>query len=234
MDESAVTVIRGGQSVEGNTTDRYESWPVPGTERARLSFGAGGETAGSLGTGDPGTGARTGTETFADDPSMLARDLATAAESPHRLRYETPRLDAPVHVSGRVVPSLTVSFEEPTVVSGALVEYTGDGADVVTRGWADPLNRPRYDEYETPLSYRQSIRESAPLDGGGVRVEFPLQATDHVFESGSRLGVVVYASDKAFTLHTPGNREVTLSLGDSSVGLPVVGGESAVDEAVGE
>lgn len=66
-----------------------------------------------------------------------------------------------------------------------------------------------------------------------MRVEFPLQATDHVFDAGSRLGVVVYASDSAYTLHPPGNREVTLALGESSVGFPVVGGASAFEVAVG-
>jgi len=248
MDEQPVTVVRGNWSNENGTVDRYDAWPVPGTERARLRFAPGGATGSDLTTNEPGSDPTTSDsgsvrESFLDDPSTAARELVAASESSHRLRYETPSLAEPVHVSGRVVPSLSLSFDEPTVVSAALVEYgdgggDGDGddnqADIVTRGWADPLNRPTYDEYDTPLSYRQSLRESAPVeDGERVRVEFPLQATDHVFDAGSRIGVVLYGSDRAYTLHPPGNREVTVGLGESSVGLPVVVGASALSDATG-
>ena len=237
MDEQAVTVVRGSWSSENGAIDRYDAWPVPGTERARLQFASGGRTGADLTTSEPGSDPTTSdsgpvTESFADDPSTAARELVAASESPHRLRYETSSLGESVHVSGRVVPNLSLSFDEPTVVSAALVEYGDDEADIVTRGWADPLNRPAYDEYDTPLSYRESLRESAPVeDGERVRVEFPLQATDHVFDAGSRVGVVLYGSDGAFTLHPPGNREVTVALGESSVGLPVVGGASALSDA---
>jgi X-Pro dipeptidyl-peptidase len=231
MDEDPVTVVHGGRSVERGEAETYAEWPVPGTERATVRFAAGGSTAGGVTVGD----AEAGTESFTDDPSTLAEDLAAAEESSRRLRYETAPFAESVHVSGRVVPSLWLSFDEPTVVSVALVEYTDAGADVVTRGWADPLNRPRYDDHDTPLSYRQSLRESAPVESGErVRVEFPLQATDHVFDAGSRLGLVVYGSDREFTFHVPDDREVTLSLGESSVGLPIVGGESALTDAVGD
>ena len=228
MDEDPVTVVRGGRSAAEGSMESYGEWPVPTAEPATLRFESGGATSGAVTTGEPGSG----TETLVDDPSTPATDLVAADESPHRLRYETPPLAESVHVSGRVVPSLSLSLDEPTVVSVALVEYGRFSADVVTRGWADPLNRPSYGDHDTPLAYRQSLRESAPLpDDGRVRVEFPLQATDHVFEADSRIGLVVYASDSEFTLHPPGNREVGLSLADSGVGLPVAGGESALVEA---
>ncbi|WP_135365951.1 CocE/NonD family hydrolase [Halosimplex halophilum] len=225
MDEDPVTVVHGGRSAAEGSMETYAEWPVPAAEPATVRFGSGGATSGGVTTGDPGSG----TESLVDDPSTPAAELVAADESPHRLRYETPPLAEPVHVSGRVVPSLSLSLAEPTVVSVALVEYGPYSADIVTRGWADPLNRPAYRDYDTPLAYRQSLRESAPLpDDGRVTVEFPLQATDHVFEADSRIGVVVYASDHEFTLHPPGNREVALSLADSAVDLPVAGGESAL------
>jgi len=228
MDEDPVTVVRGGPSAAHGPLETYEEWPVPESEPTTVGFTSGGSTAGAVVTGASGSG----TESLVDDPSTSASDLVGAAESDHRLRYETPALAEPVHVSGRVVPSLALSVDEPTVVSAALVEYGEAGAEVVTRGWADPLNRPRYGDYDTPLAYRESLRESSPLDGGEqVRVEFPLQATDHVFEEGSRIGLVVYASDRAFTLHPPGSATVTLSLSESSVDLPVVGGANALTGA---
>jgi X-Pro dipeptidyl-peptidase len=225
MDEDPVTVVHGGRSAAEGSMETYGDWPVPAAEPATLRLGSGGATSGAVTTGESGTG----TESLVDDPSTAATDLVAADESPHRLRYETPPLAEPVHVSGRVVPSLSLSLDEPTVVSVALVEYGPYSADIVTRGWADPLNRPSYRDYDTPLAYRQSLRESAPLpDDGRVRAEFPLQATDHVFEADSRVGLVVYASDNEFTLHSPGNRTVELSLAESTVDLPVAGGESAL------
>jgi len=228
MDEQSVTVVRDGSLFEDATVDRYDDWPVPGTEQARLRFAPGGATGSALATSGPGSV----TESFADDPTTPASELVAASGSTHRLRYETDPLESSVHVSGRVVPSLSLLLDDPTVVSGALVEYGDDDAEIVARGWADPLNRPSYEEYDTPLAYRESLRESAPLEGY-VPVEFPLQATDHVFDAGSRIGVVLYGSDRAFTLHPPGNREVTVALGDSSVALPVVGGPPALTGAVG-
>ncbi|QPV61354.1 hypothetical protein I7X12_11295 [Halosimplex litoreum] len=225
MDDDPVTVVRGGRSAAEGTMETYAEWPVPAAEPATVRLGSGGGTTGAATTGEPGAGF----ESLVDDPSTAAADLVAADESPHRLRYETPPLTESVHVSGRVVPSLSLSLDDPTVVSVALVEYGPYSADIVTRGWADPLNRPSYRDYDTPLAYRQSLRESAPLpDDGRVRAEFPLQATDHVFEADSRIGLVVYGSDSEFTLHPPGNPTVEVSLADSAVELPVAGGESAL------
>jgi len=228
MDDDPVTVVHGSRSATEGSMATYAEWPVPTAEPATVRFGSGGATRGAVTTSEPDPG----TESLVDDPSTPATDLVAADESPHRLRYETPPLTESVHVSGRVVPSLSLSLDEPTVVSVALVEYGPYSADIVTRGWADPLNRPAYREYDTPLAYRQSLRESAPLpEDGTVRAEFPLQATDHVFEADSRIGLVVYASDSEFTLHPPGNRTVELSLADSGVDLPVAGGESTLTAA---
>ncbi|SFR87972.1 X-Pro dipeptidyl-peptidase [Halomicrobium zhouii] len=228
MDEDPVTVVRGGKPVLGGSRETYQEWPVPGAEPVTLRFRTGGATAGEASVGDPDPAA----ESFVDDPSIPVREHAVATESGHRLRYGTPPLETSVHVSGRVVPSLSLSFDDPTVVSVALVEYGPSGADVVTRGWADPLNRPSYREYDSPVAYKQSLRESRPLDADEpVTVEFPLQATDHVFEEGSRIGLVVYATDREFTLRPPGNATVTLSLSESAVEMPVVGGETPLTDA---
>lgn len=245
MDEDPVSIVHGGLTPAEGRLGTYGAWPVPGSKPATVRFEPGGPTAGGLAVDREGADGEQGTDAGDPDPpaeSLVdtsrtpAEHLVAASESAHRLRYETPPLAEPVHASGRVVPDLAVAFEEPTVVSAAVVEYGPDGdADVVTRGWADPLNRPAYGEYDSPLAYRQSLRESGPLAAGEqVRVQFPLQATDRIVEAGSRIGVVVYATDLAFTLHPPGLTEVTLSLAESSVAVPVVGGASALAEAFAE
>lgn len=228
MDEPRVTVVHNASSAERGTVNTHEDWPVPGTEPAAVRFTAGGRGVGGATLGDP-DGV---TESFVDDPTVSASQLVEASGSDHRLRYETPRLTEPVRVSGKVVASLSLSFDDPTVVSVALVAYRRRSVEIIARGWADPLNRPRYGDYDSPVAYKQSLRESAPVASGErVRVEFPLQATDQVFEPGRRIGLVVYASDSEFTLHPPGRSRVTLSLAESGVSLPVVGGPSALSGA---
>jgi len=230
MDEDPVTVVRGDPTGGSTEFETASTWPVPDSEPTTVGFGPGGAGTGEVLVDDD---AEQATESLVDDPGIRPQELVDAEASDHRLRFETGPLSGPVRLSGRVVPSLSLSLDEPTVVSVALVEYHDSGSDVVTRGWADPLNRPSYSDYDTPLAYKQSLRESAPLDSGEqIRVEFPLQATDHVFEAGSRIGLVVYASDTEFTLHPPDNAELTLSLGDTSVDLPVVGGVETLSGAL--
>lgn len=230
MEEGPVWVDHlPAEGEEGPVT--YDSWPHPDGVGTTVNLARDGTGVGQA-TVDGGESAE---ETFVDDPSRTVQELAEAEESTHRLRYETPPLSESVHVSGRVVPELAVSLDRPTVLSVALVEYTEEGADLVTRGWADPLNRPSYGEYDTPLAYKESLRTSEAIEPDEqVAVEFPLQPTEHVFQPGSRIGVVVYGSDRAFTLHPPGEATVTLSLAASSVGVPVVGGRSALEGAFGE
>lgn len=231
MDEDPVSVVHGGDSADYGTLDTYGSWPAPNAEPTAVRLEPDGRTVGGLTVDDP---AGSTTESFLDDATEVPATLVNAAESAHRLRYQTPPLGAPVHVSGTVVPNLTMSFDDPTVVSVALVEY-GTTAEIVARGWTDPLNRPRYGEHDSPVAYKQSLRESRPIpEGEPVRIEFPLQATDHVFEAGSRLGLVVYGSDAEFTLHPPGGSTVSVSLADSEVLLPVAGGATALTEAFEE
>jgi len=232
VDEDPVSVVHDGGSAEYGRLDTYSTWPVPDAEATTVGFAPDGTTVGDVTLTESDANATR--ETFVDDPSVRAEELAYSEASDHRLRYETPPLEKRVHVSGNVVPTLSLSFDDPTVVSVALAEH-GPSTEIVARGWADPLNRPRYGDYDSPVAYRESLRESSPITTDEqVQIEFPLQATDHVFEEGSRIGLVVYASDSQFTLHPPGNSTVTLSLSESEVALPVAGGRAALGDAFAE
>ena len=229
MEEDPVSIVRGGSTPAAGSLETHEGWPVPAAEPTTLRFRSGGETAGTLTVDEPGSG----DESLIDDPSQPATDLVAADESAHRLRYETPPLAESVRVSGRIVPDLSVTVDGPAILSVALVEYSADrDASIVTRGWADPRNRPSYGEHDTPVAYKDSLRDSAPLESGErVNVEFPLEATEHSFDAGSRIGLVIYASDRRFTHHPPGEAELTVSLAESSTDLPVVGGQPALTDA---
>ena len=52
--------------------------------------------------------------------------------------------------------------------------------------------------------------------------------------AGRRLGVMILSSDRDYTIRPAPGTELTMALADSHVRLPIVGGPSALSEALGE
>ena len=160
-------------------------------------------------------------ETVIDDSSIDANVLIAAAQSPHRLVYQTAELTAPVHMSGIPRVSLELRFDQPAaVVSAAVVDYRADGtARLVTRGWADPQNH-------------ESIWRTSPIKPGReYKIEFELQPHDYEFQAGSRIGLVVMSTDRLFTLRPPAGTTLKLDTHASKAVLPIVGGAGALATA---
>ena len=102
----------------------------------------------------------------------------------------------------------------PIVEGGAITD------NLITRGWADPQNR-------------NSLRESAPLvPGEFVDLAFDLQPDDQVIPAGQRIGLMIFSSDREFTLWPAPGTELTIDLAETSIELPVVGGTDAYQRAV--
>lgn len=94
--------------------------------------------------------------------------------------------------------------------------------NVITRGWADPQN------------YR-SLTESEPLvPGKFFELTFELQPDDQVIPAGQQIGLMIFSSDRDFTLWPDPGTELTVDLEATSLNLPVVGGKEAFEQAVGE
>lgn len=220
MDESPITIERE----DGSLTTEAD-WPHPETEHVDINFTSGGQTQGGLTLEHP-TG-KPVEESLVDDPEIYIQSHAEADESEHRLVYTTEPLKEDVRVSGTVFPDLTLSFDEPAAnVTVLLVEYNENGeADIVNRGWMDPQNR-------------KSVSETFALHPPGRRyhLDFNLQATDRVFKAGNRLGIVLLSTDPGHgMLQPPETRvEIMLDLKRSSVSVPVVGGESALESALSD
>jgi X-Pro dipeptidyl-peptidase len=197
---------------ENNEWVEYADWPVPGsTPTTHYLQAAADNGVGALGTSRPAPGAGA-TEKVVDNSAIDANELVAAAQSPHRLVYQTPPLAAPVHVSGIPEVSLRLSFNRPAaIVSAMLVDYRATGAPfIVTRGWADPQNR-------------ESIwRTTAIVPETRYTIAFELQPHDYVFPAGSRIGFVVMSSDRLFTLRPPPGTELTLDTAESTLTLPIV------------
>ena len=99
--------------------------------------------------------------------------------------------------------------------------WSGGGihGNVITRGWADPQNH-------------ESLEHGEPLEPGKFYdLEFALQPDDEVVFSGQRIGLMIFSSDRDFTLWPEPGTKLTIDLAGTSLELPVVGGASAFEAA---
>jgi len=215
--------VAGGAivSLACNTTNPtpYAEWPDPTSAPVVQRLGAGGAARGTLGFGP----AAATTETLTDDASVLDTTMMNATTSPNRLLYVTNPLTQDTRISG--VPSVTIKAaysKAAANLSAALVSLpaTGNGT-ILTRGWKDPANS--VDDYTTtPL-----------VPGQFVTVTFDMQAKDAIVPAGRRLGLMVFSSDRNYTIRPAAGTELTLDLAGSSFTLPIVGGASTFATATG-
>ena len=92
--------------------------------------------------------------------------------------------------------------------------------NMITRGWADPQNY-------------QSLTESEPLEPGRFyEMQFDLQPDDQIIPAGQQIGLMIFSSDRDFTLWPTPGTEVTVDLDATSINLPIVGGEEAFAKAL--
>jgi X-Pro dipeptidyl-peptidase len=71
------------------------------------------------------------------------------------------------------------------------------------------------------------------VPGEFVEVTFDLQPDDQVIPAGSRIGLVIFGSDRDFTLRPDPGAGLTVDLAGTRLTLPVVGGEAALRRALG-
>ncbi|AYY15191.1 Xaa-Pro dipeptidyl-peptidase [Actinobacteria bacterium YIM 96077] len=200
-------------------TTPYDDYPNPDSSPVTLNVQRGGETEGgltSLALPDETS------ETLEDDWSHLAGELAQEDSSDHRLLYTTPELGEDLHLSGSPTLTVRVSSSAPAAnLSAMLVRLPWTGsplstASVVTRGWADPQNH-------------SSLTAGEELEPGTFyEVTFDLQATDKIVSEGQQLGLMIFSSDREYTLRPEPGTELTVDLAASSLELPVVGGPLAM------
>jgi X-Pro dipeptidyl-peptidase len=217
-EEAKAWVVREGK--RPSQADKYADFPHPDAKLVTLLPQAGGAGVGALAM-QPAIG----TETFTDDVAHAGGKLASAEKSDHRLLWATPVLSEPLHLSGTAKLRIKLAADEPaTNLSVWLVSLPWTDArritdDLVTRGWADPQNA-------------KSLRKGTPLVAGEfVEVEVELQPDDQVIAAGERLGLMVFASDREFTLWPKPGTKVTVDLAGTALTLPIVGGAEAFAKA---
>ena len=213
-------IVREGDSRDEPTP--YDDYPNPAAEPVTFHLIPGAPEHGGLTLNEPQSSG--GFETLVDNVSFSGSALARAEWTNHRLIYTTPELEEPVHISG--VPSVSVtlsSSKQAANLSVWLVSLPwseGRGTqitdNIITRGWASPQN------------YR-SITESEPLEPGQYyTVTFDLEPDDQIIPAGQQIGLMIFSSDREFTLWPHPGTELTIDLDATTLTLPVVGGRDGV------
>ena len=174
-----------------------------------------------------------GTALIVDNVSFDGRALASAEWTAHRLLFTTPELAAPLHLSGVARVRLRVASSRPAanlsvwLVSLPWTDGRGAQGGIVTRGWADPQNY--------VASAEGALDASSPLTPGAfVELAFDLQPDDQILAEGQQLGLLVFSSDREYTLWPRPGTELTVDLDGVSIELPVVGGAQALTDALGQ
>jgi X-Pro dipeptidyl-peptidase len=202
----------------------YADYPNPAATTVTLHPGVGGKKQGSLGVRSK---TQQGNETLKDNFSFDGETLAQADWTDHRLLYVTETLKKPIHISGIARLRTRLACNKPAAnfsvwlvsLPWSTSEKTKIYENVITRGWADPQNR-------------ESRSKSQPLvPGQYYDLAFDLQPDDQIIPSGQQIGMMIFSTDREFTLWPAPGTELTIDLDATSIELPIVGGQDAFAEA---
>tara|TARA_R110002073_G_scaffold14998_1_gene60097 strand:+ start:15060 stop:16898 length:1839 start_codon:yes stop_codon:yes gene_type:complete len=203
----------------------YKDYPNPEAKSVTLFLGKGAPEMGAL-TTEKTTGQ--GEETLVDNYSFSGTTLAQAENTNHRLLYVTPKLSSDLHISGTATITIRLASSKPAAnLSVWLVSLPWEEArnvkmtdNLITRGWADPQNY-------------KSLTESEPLAPGKFyELSFDLQPDDQIIRKGQQIGLLIFSSDKEFTLWPEPGTELTIDLEATSLSIPVVGGLDTLTKAL--
>jgi X-Pro dipeptidyl-peptidase len=88
--------------------------------------------------------------------------------------------------------------------------------NLITRGWAD-------------LQNAGSLTSGKPLvPGQFYEMTFDLEPDDQIIPAGRQIGLLIFSSDKEFTLHPEPGTRLTVDLDATTITIPVVGGAEGI------
>jgi len=215
-------IVRENDKRENPTS--YAEYPNPGAAAVNLYLSGAAPERGMLSiskTKDAGK------ETLVDNYSFDGKSLAIAEYTNHRLMYVTPELKEDIHISGVAKVTVKLASNKPAAnLSVWLVSlpwkegrYSKITDNVITRGWADPQNH-------------SSLTKSEDLSPGKFySITFDLQPDDQIIKKGQQIGLMIFSSDRDYTLWPKPGTELTIDLDGTNLTLPVVGGVNAFEKA---
>ncbi|GMN04905.1 Xaa-Pro dipeptidyl-peptidase [Croceitalea sp. MTPC5] len=218
-------IVRENDKQENPTS--YADYPNPKAEKVILNLTSGGAAVGNLSLQKV---EKQGTETLVDDFTISGKDLAIAQNSKHRLLYATTELKQDLHISGTPRVTIKLASSKPAAnLSVWLVSLPWNDDpkakitdNIITRGWADPQNH-------------TSLTQGEPLKPGKFyEISFDLMPDDQLIPKGQQIGLMIFSSDKEFTLHPKPGTELTIDLDATVLELPIVGGVESLKGAIEE
>lgn len=195
----------------------YADYPNPDASPVEFFLTKGAPRAGSLVT-TKFTGQ--GKETLVDNFSFSGSTLAQAEWTDHRLIYLTPVLKQAVHISGVPTIKIRAASSKPAVnLTVWLVALPWSNArdakitdNLINREWAD-------------LQNNKSLSDSKPLvPGKFYDLTFDMEPDDQIIPAGKQIGLMIFSTDREFTLWPDPGTELTIDLDNTSITIPIVGG----------
>jgi X-Pro dipeptidyl-peptidase len=213
-------IVRENDTQENPTA--YSEYPNPEAAPVTLYLGPGAPAQGQLLLSKTTSNIK---ETLEDNYSFSGATLAQAELTDHRLLYVTPELTKDLHISGVPKVSITLSSNKPAAnLSVWLVSLPWNKRmkakitdNIITRGWADPQNH-------SSITKGESL-----VPGKSYTVSFDLMPDDQIIPKGQQIGLLIFSSDREFTLWPKPGTELTIDLDNTSLTLPIVGGIIAVE-----
>jgi X-Pro dipeptidyl-peptidase len=218
-------IVREGDERENPTP--YADYPNPDASGVKMYLTNNGYKAGGL---LPVPTIKQGEITIIDNVSFDGSTLAQAEWTNHRLLFVTPELKEDLHLSGTTSITIKAASSKPAVnlsIWMVSLPWRTSGRErvpitdnLITRGWAD-------------LQNYKSLTESEPLvPGKFYEMTFELQPDDQVIPAGQQIGLMIFCSDRDFTLWPEPGTELTVDLDGTSIIIPVVGGKTALGKAI--
>ena len=171
---------------------------------------------------------------FNDQPSLVdnykidGKKLVQDVHQAHRLLFVSPVLERDIRISGTPRITIRLSSSKPAAnLSVWLVTLPiNEGKrvpiyeNVITRAWADPQNY-------------KSLTKGEPLKNGEFyELSFDFQPDDQIIRAGKQIALMIFSSDKEFTLWPKPGTLLTVDLKATSITIPIVGGAEVYRKAV--
>jgi X-Pro dipeptidyl-peptidase len=238
----------------------YAEWPIPGTHGVDLYLqGTSATTAGTLGGNSGGaTDALTFTDSSASTSENTYITDPTGAQTARRVFLSAP-LKKDLRLSGTPTIDLQASLSATQSNLGAIIVDYGQGTQVTRSGegisntttrtcWGQSsendsacyleVSKPTIDVTQWRVSRgvldssnRLSLRAAQPVTiDQKYRFTFPSMPTEHVFEAGHQIGIVVVGTLSGYIASSRG-AAITLDTQLSKVTLPLKGGYGAAMSA---
>ena len=220
-DEDKLWVVRKGDKRKNPTS--YPDYPNPDAQDVNFYLSGNGYSGGDLGTTK---NTESDIQTIVDNYSFDGKTLARAEETNHRLMFVTAPLTEDLHISGTVELEIKASSDKEAVnLSVWLINLPwkngrGNKGGIITRGWAD-------------LQNHDSMTESEKLvPGEYYTMRFGLEPDDQIIPAGQQIGLMIFSSDREYTLHPKPGTKLMVDVGATQLIIPVVGGSGSVDAAL--